>query len=54
MPYSRNGRTRSWRYTYTSMGEVVTVTDPQGHLTSDAYDAGGALNSITNALGQVT
>jgi RHS repeat-associated protein len=44
----------TWTYSYNSFGQVLTATDPLGHVTSYAYDANGNLISITNALGQVT
>jgi len=31
--------TRSWGYTYNAAGEVLTATDPLGHVTAYAYDA---------------
>ena len=45
---------RSWTYSYNAAGQTKTVTDPNGHVTSFAYDASGGLASMTNALGQVT
>ena len=39
----------------TTVGKLdVTATDPNGKVTSYAYDAKGDVTSITNALGQVT
>ena len=51
-PYSTNGTKRVWTNTW-SNGLLSTVTDPKNNVTGYAYD-GGALSSITNALGQVT
>ena len=45
---------RSWTYSYNAAGQTKTVTDPNGHVTSFAYDARGGLASVTNALGQIT
>ncbi len=46
--------TRSFAYTYTALGQVLTATDPRGNVTNYAYDARGDLTSITDALGHVT
>jgi len=46
--------TRSFAYTYTALGQVLTATDPRGNITGFAYDAKGDLTSITDALGHVT
>jgi YD repeat-containing protein len=48
------GTASTWTYTYNSAGQVLTATDPIGHVTTYAYDALGDLARITNALGQVT
>jgi YD repeat-containing protein len=48
------GTASTWSWTYNSAGQVLTVTDPVGHMTRYAYDAMGDLARITNALGQVT
>lgn len=46
--------TRKFSYTYNASGQVLTATDPLGHVTSYAYDAKGNLARMTNALGHVT
>ena len=46
--------TRSFAYTYTALGQVLTATDPRGNVTNYAYDAKGDLTSVTDALGHVT
>ncbi len=52
--------TRSIGLTYTASGQVATLTDPLGHVTTFTYyncNTGGAcgeLQYVTNALGQVT
>lgn len=51
---SAGGVSRTWRFTYSGVGQVLTSTDPNGNTTSFAYDAQGALERVTNALGQVT
>jgi RHS repeat-associated protein len=48
------GTSSTWSYTYNSAGQVLTATDPLGHVTRYAYGAKGDLGGITNALGQVT
>jgi YD repeat-containing protein len=45
---------RTWVYTYTAAGQPKTVTDPNGNITTLAYDTQGGLASVTNALGQTT
>jgi RHS repeat-associated protein len=48
--------TRTWHYTYTSTGQLLTVQSPRTDATvttSYAY-TGGTLTSITNPAGQVT
>jgi RHS repeat-associated protein len=45
---------RSFAYTYTAFGQVLTATDPRGNITQYAYDAKGDLTSVTDALGHVT
>jgi RHS repeat-associated protein len=35
------------QYTYNSFNEVLTATDPLGHVTTNAYDTHGNLTSIT-------
>jgi len=48
---------RTWTYTYTSLGLVATVDGPRtdvSDITSYSYDSQGNLTSVTNALNQVT
>lgn len=42
----------AWRFTYNGFSQVLTATDPRGHVTTYAYDGKGNLGSVTNALGQ--
>jgi len=45
----------TWRYQYDPVTVGKTgVVDPNGHLTSDSYDAQGNLLSKTDALGRIT
>lgn len=57
VPYSTNGDTRTWAYTYTAEGLVASVDGPLPG-TSDtiayAYDADGYLETVTDELGHVT
>ncbi|HTR58586.1 MAG TPA: RHS repeat-associated core domain-containing protein [Casimicrobiaceae bacterium] len=54
--------TRTWNWTYTTLGRMQTTTDPNGRVTTYAYysdtdpDFGkrGNVQSITNAAGHVT
>jgi YD repeat-containing protein len=56
------GTARTWSYTYTTYGRVLTATDPNGAVTSYSYhpdnDANlgrrGNVATITNAVGHVT
>jgi RHS repeat-associated protein len=57
IPYSTNGQTRTWTYTYNSFGYLLTVDGPlagTGDTVTYAYNTSGYLASITNELGQVT
>ncbi len=55
VPYSTNGQTRSWTYTYTPSGLLLeTVNGPRtdvGDTTSYQYTASSYLSRITNAVG---
>jgi RHS repeat-associated protein len=57
VPYSTNGQTRIWAYTYYSNGLLHTVDGPlagSGDTTTYAYDTNGFVNSITDVLGHTT
>ena len=41
------------RYTYTSAGQISSVTDPTGVLTRLSYDARGNLTGVLNAVGDM-
>jgi RHS repeat-associated protein len=59
---SSNTITRTWNWTYTTLGRVLTATDPNGKVTTYTYfsdtdaDLGkrGNVATITNAAGHVT
>jgi YD repeat-containing protein len=56
VPYSTNGRSRTWSYTYNSQGLLASVDGPRadvGGHTQYSYTAAGYLESTTNALGHV-
>ena len=46
--------TRTWTYTYSSFGQVLTAQDPLGNTTTYAYDSKGDLATATDALGHET
>ncbi len=56
------GTPRTWRYTYDSLGQVLTATDPNGRVATTAYYAAndpdlgkrGNVQTITNPVGHVT
>ena len=56
------GTARTWRYTYTTYGRVLTATDPNNRVTSTSYHADndadlgkrGNVASITNAANHTT
>jgi RHS repeat-associated protein len=55
VPYSTNGQTRTWAYTYNSHGYLLTVDGPlsgTGDTVTYTYDTSGYLASITNELNQ--
>jgi YD repeat-containing protein len=58
VPYSTNGQTRTWSYTYTPTGGYVASIDGPLSGSSDtvsyAYNSNGYLQSVTNEVGQTT
>lgn len=55
VPYSTNGQTRTWTYTYNPYGYLLTVDGPlggTGDTVTYSYDTSGYLASITNELNQ--
>ncbi len=58
LPYSTNGQTRTWTYTYaTAAGLLATADGPlagSGDTMTYAYDANGYVSSVTNEVGHVT
>ncbi|MEP0068937.1 RHS repeat-associated core domain-containing protein [Pyruvatibacter sp.] len=57
VPYSSNGETRNWAFTYTTSGLLATVDGPlagAGDTVTYAYDLNGYVSSITDELGHIT
>ena len=55
VPYSTNGETRTWSYTYDTYGHLLTSTGPlgTGETVTYTYNSSGYLSTVTNELGQV-
>jgi RHS repeat-associated protein len=55
-PYSTNGTARTWTMTYSSTGQLESVTGPRTDVTQETQlgYTGGVLTSITDALSHVT
>lgn len=56
-PYATNGRTRTWTYAWTSLGQLQSIDGPlagTGDTQSWTYTANGYFATYTNELGQVT
>lgn len=43
-----NGAAVTTTYTYNSLGEVLTMTDPLGNTTTNTYDANGNLLTVSS------
>lgn len=56
VPYSTNGETRIWAFTYTSSGQLKSAQLPRTDVTAKTTYSytGGTLTGITNALSQAT
>lgn len=55
VPYSTNGQTRTWTYTYNSFGSLLTTDGPlsgTGDTVTYGYNSSGYLTSVTNEVGQ--
>jgi RHS repeat-associated protein len=55
VPYSTNGQTRTWAYTWSLTGQLLTVDGPLAGVTDKTtytYDTNGYLATVTNNLGQ--
>jgi RHS repeat-associated protein len=46
--------TRTWTYTYNTHGQVLTAKDADGHITTTTYDAKGDVETVKNALNQIS
>jgi RHS repeat-associated protein len=56
VPYSTNGQTRSWTYTYSSTGQMLSEDGPRtdvSDVTTYEYTPQGYLKKITNPLGHI-
>jgi RHS repeat-associated protein len=57
-PYSTNGQTRTWAYTYTSTGGLLASVDGplsgSGDTVSYTYNSSGFLQTVTDQVGNVT
>ena len=55
VPYSTNGQTRTWTYTYNGTGQLLTAQLPRTDVTAKTTYGytGGTLTSITDALSHV-
>lgn len=54
---SSGAQSRTWTYTYNSLGQVLTANGPRtdtSDITTYSYDTQGNLSTVTNALGHVT
>jgi len=57
VPYATNGRTRTWGYTWTPTGQLLTVGGPRpgsGDTTTYTYNSSGYLATVTDPVGHVT
>jgi RHS repeat-associated protein len=56
IPYSTNGQTRTWNYTYYASGLLDTVQGPlgTGDTTTYTYNSSGFVSSVTDPLSHVT
>jgi len=61
IPYSTNGQSRTWTYTWGPGGRVASINGPKpvdaagkDDTLTFAYDTSGSLQTSTNGLGQVT
>jgi len=53
IPYSTNGQTRTWTYTWSNF-LLATAETPNSNTTHYGYSSSGAFTSITDALSHVT
>ena len=57
VPYSTNGQTRRWAYTYTTGGLLASVDGPlsgTGDTISYTYNSSGFVQTVTDEVGHVT
>ena len=48
------GQNRNWAWTYTSVGQISSATDPLGRVTTYSYDTAGNNTRIVNPLAQAS
>jgi YD repeat-containing protein len=52
-----SGTARKWTYTYTTLGQILTIDGPRtdiADVTTYTYDTSGNVNTVSNALKKVT
>ncbi|NOT39068.1 MAG: RHS repeat protein [Alphaproteobacteria bacterium] len=57
VPYSTNGQTRTWTYTWSTTGQLLTMDGPLAGVTDKTtytYSPNGYLATVTNGLGHLT
>jgi len=57
VPYATNGRTRSWGYTWSPSGQLLSVDGPRpgtGDTTTYTYNSSGYLQTVTDPVAHVT
>ncbi|MDI1257915.1 RHS repeat-associated core domain-containing protein [Aquabacterium sp.] len=50
----KDGVGRTWAYTYSTAGDVLTVTDPRAKVTTNTWNTDGTLKTRSNEVGTVT
>ena len=57
VPYATNGRTRTWTYSWSTTGQLLSVDGPLagvGDKVTYGYSTSGYLGTVTNELGKIT
>ena len=50
----KDGVGREWAYTYSTAGDVLTMTDPRAKVTTQTWNLDGTLKTRSNEVGSVT